>query len=216
MRAHCTPLAALFTLCVGACGGSGSTALSTPPPTTTLTISFPTNPLPSGTSTQATAYVTPPSGTPTPATDVTWGISNPSVATISATGLITGKLAGTSLIQATSAGLTAKLGITVVPGAPTAVIIYQGNGQQAVAGTQVSDPLCTNVKDAAGNLIIGAVVTYTVMTGGGTIAEPTSPKTANDGIARSGLWTLGFGSATQTVLATAPGATPVTFTASTR
>ena len=69
------------------------------------------------------------------------------------------------------------------------------------------------MKDAAGNLIIGATVSYTVMTGGGQLADPTAPTTDANGIAISGLWTLGPAAGTQTVMASSAGAGSVTFTA---
>jgi hypothetical protein len=67
--------------------------------------------------------------------------------------------------------------VTVVPGAPASIAIYAGNNQSGPGGSQLSDPLCTNVLDAVGNLIVGAVVSYEVATGGGVLASPTSPAT---------------------------------------
>jgi adhesin/invasin len=101
----------------------------------------------------------------------------------------------------------------VVPGAPATITVYAGNGQSGPAGSQLSDPLCTNVLDAAGNRIVGAIVSYVVATGGGVLANPTTPQTDPSGIAISGLWTLGSGSGAQTVTASSEGAGSVTFTA---
>jgi len=201
-----------FVLVVAACGGSGSTAPDTSPK---LVISVPTI-IESGTSVQATANVTTASGGTSPAADVSWNSSNPTIAAISAAGVITGKLRGVSIISATSGGMSAQITVRVEPGAPAEIIVYAGNGQSGAAGSQLGDPLCTNVKDAAGNLIVGAVVTYTVVTGGGSLAEPTAPATGTDYIARSGLWTLGPNPGAQTVKAESPGAGSVTFTATAR
>jgi hypothetical protein len=101
----------------------------------------------------------------------------------------------------------------VVPGAPASIAIYAGNNQSGPAGSQLSDPLCTTVMDAAGNLIIGAVVEHVIATGGGQLASPTAPLTDASGIAISGLWTLGSAPGAQTVTASSPGAGSVTFTA---
>jgi Bacterial Ig-like domain (group 2) len=210
MRPHYSPVTALFLCVIAGCGGSGSTA-----PTTTLLISVPTNSLPSGSSVQATASIKSSGGT-SAASDVMWSSSNSAIASVSGSGVITGTLAGASTIRATSSGMIAEVRITVVPGDPAAVTIYLGNGQTGLAGSLLPDPLCTNVKDTAGNSIIGALVTYNVMTGGGSIAEPTQPRTAADGIARSGLWRLGSTAGTHTVVASSPGATSVTFTATAR
>ena len=193
------------------CGGGGGSGTSTGP-SATLSISLPATSLASGTSAQATANIVSASGS-TPATDVHWSSSNSDVATISSTGLITGNVRGITAISATSGALTTAVTVTVTPGAPATVTIYSGDAQSGVKGSVLPDPLCTNVKDAAGNLIIGAVVTYVVASGGGSLAEPTAPPTNAAGISTSGLWTLGSSRGTQTVTASSPGATPVTFTA---
>jgi len=98
-------------------------------------------------------------------------------------------------------------------GPPASIVIYSGNSQTAAAGAALSDPLCTNVLDAAGHKLIGVVVTYTVATGGGRIASPTAPETDAGGIARSGTWTLGAAAGRQTVVASSPGAGSITFSA---
>src|SRR5262245_39574919 len=169
MRPHSSAFTALFLCVLAACGGSGSTA-----PTTTLSVSVPTNSLRSGSSVQATASITSSAGT-SAASDVLWSSSNSAVASVSASGVITGKLAGLSMIRATSGNMIAEVPIRVEPGDPATVTIYLGNGQTGAAGSRLPDPLCTNVKDAAGNLIIGAVVTYTVMTGCGRGAGASEP-----------------------------------------
>lgn len=212
MRTMVAALAGAWLAATG-CGGGGS-GTSTGP-RSTLSISVPATSLASGTSAQATANIVDASGS-TPATDVHWSSSNNSVATVSSTGLITGFVVGAAAITATSGALTSVVTIRVTPGAPATVTIYSGNSQFGVNGSQLPDPLCTNVKDAAGNLIIGAVVTYVVASGGGTLAAPTAPATDAGGIATSGLWTLGSSIGTQTVTATSPGATPVTFMATAR
>jgi hypothetical protein len=102
---------------------------------------------------------------------------------------------------------------TPAPSVPTGIVIYAGNGQTGGKGTGLGAPLCTNVVDAAGHLLHGITVTYTVATGGGTITAPTSPTTDNSGIATSGTWILGPGTGTQTVTASSAGVPSVTFTA---
>lgn len=99
---------------------------------------------------------------------------------------------------------------------PASIVIYLGNGQNGPAGTQLPDPLCTNVLDAGKHLLHGIVVTYTVASGDGTIGEPTTPRTDPNGIATSGPWKLGPGTGVQTVTASAAGAGSVTFTATAR
>jgi Big-like domain-containing protein len=198
-------MGAAFCLTLAACeGGSGSNTEPSP----SLSITLPTNPIASGTSVQASASI---GGSP--ASNVTWSSSNSAVASVSSTGLITGALEGGAIIHATSGTSTGQISVTVIPGAPATITIYAGDGQSGPAGSQLPDPLCTTVEDAAGNLIIGVTVSYTVMTGGGQLADPTAPATGIDGIAISGLWTLGSAPGTQTVMASSAGAGSVTFTA---
>ena len=196
-------MGAAFCLTLAACGGSDSTA-----PSSTLSITVPTNPIASGASVQASASI---GGSPAP--NVTWSSSNSAVASVGSTGLITGAVEGSTIIHATSGTITGQIAVSVIPGAPAAITIYAGDAQSGPAGSQLTDPLCTNVKDAAGNLIIGATVSYTVMTGGGQLADPTAPTTDANGIAISGLWTLGPAAGTQAVVASSAGAGSVTFTA---
>lgn len=184
-------------LVVAGCGGGGS---STGP--STLSISVAAATIPSGTSVQATATVTNGSGT-TPAQNVTWSSSDHNVVAISSTGLITAAKKGGATITATSGTLSAVLNVSVVPGQPASIQIVSGNGQTAAHGSTLPDPLCTSVLDAAGNFITGITVTYTVASGGGTIASPTAPTTDGSGIAISGHWTLGQGTGQQSVTATA-------------
>jgi hypothetical protein len=196
----------------GSAGGNNPAEPNTPAPTPSLVITLPSATIPSGTSVQATATINDGSGGSSPAPNVIWSSSNSGVASVSS-GLVTGDLKGTTAISATSGSLTGKVVVTVVSGAPARITIYAGNGQSGPAGSQLSDPLCTNVLDAAGNLIVGAMVSYVVATGGGGLANPTTPHTDPSGIAISGLWTLGSGTGAQTVTAFSEGAGSVTFTA---
>ena len=212
MRSLSTLLTAVTIVLVG-CGGSPA---GPTPPSSQLSIDIPTNSIASGTSVQATANIRTGSGNTTPASDVKWASANPAIAAITSDGMITGKLKGTSVITATSGSLNAQMQVAVVPGVPDVVTIYAGNGQSGPGGSRLPDPLCTNVKDAAGNLIVGVAVSYSVATGGGTLEAPTNPVTGADGIAIAGVWTLGATVGPQTVVASVSSATSAIFTATAR
>jgi hypothetical protein len=195
------------------CGGSSPSGPSSGAQST-LQVTIPSLVLASGTTVQAEAAVTGPSGGSTPAANVVWSSSSPGVATVNASGVITGRRAGNATISAKSGTMYGSKMVTVVPGAPAKVVIYAGELQSGPAGTRLRDPLCTTVQDDAGNMIIGARVTYSVATGGGGIDEPSAPATAaDDGVARSGAWLLGPVVGNQTVIASSVGAQSVTFTA---
>ena len=197
-------MGAAFCVTLAACGGGSNTE-----PSPSLSITVPTNPIASGTSVQASASID-----GSPASNVTWSSSNSAVASVGSTGLITGALKGSAIIHATSGSSTGGISVTVIPGAPASVTIFSGDGQSGPAGSLLPDPLCTNVKDAAGNLIIGVTVSETVVTGGGQLGlVAIAPQTDATGVACSGFWMLGPAVGTQTVVASSAGASSVTFTA---
>jgi len=195
-----------------ACGGSGS---SGPPQQTTPTLSvkIANEPVTSGTTVQASATITDASGHASAASDVVWSSSDGGVALIDASGLITGRRAGSTIIKATAAGLTAQHTISVVAGAASHVSIAAGDLQVGNQGATLPDPLCVLVTDAAGNFVEGAIATYTVATGGGALNAPTTPRSGANGIAISGLWVLGSLAGQQTVTASVGGGGSVTFKA---
>jgi hypothetical protein len=206
MRSSSALLAGLCVILAG-CGGSGSSgSTSTGPSGPTLTIVLPSATMTSGTTMQAGAML----GS-SPASNVTWRSSDATITEVSTDGVITGKLAGIATITGTSGTASGSASVQVNAGPPAELSYYLGEGQIAPAGYMLADPLCTKVKDAAGNLIIGATVTYTVTTGGGIMQEPRSPKTDGRGVAVSGGFSLGLTKGEQTVVATSGSAPPLTF-----
>ncbi|HSG49217.1 MAG TPA: hypothetical protein VLA43_15460 [Longimicrobiales bacterium] len=75
-----------------------------------------------------------------------------------------------------------------------------GDQQTALVGDALLDPLTVRVTDAHGNAVTGAVVTFTVNSGGGWVENDTAV-TLDDGVARSGVWTLGPLGGRQTAIA---------------
>jgi hypothetical protein len=90
--------------------------------------------------------------------------------------------------------------------------ISSGNNQVALAGTAVPVAPAVSVQDANGNPKAGAVVTFTVGSGGGSVTGGT-PTTNAAGLAAVGSWTLGPGAGANTLVASTPGVAPVTFSA---
>ncbi len=87
---------------------------------------------------------------------------------------------------------------------------FSGEGQLAPAGSAVAAPLMVQLKDKFGNPVPGVTVTWTVLSGAGSLSAATVTTDAN-GQAQV-TWTLGPGAGTQSVKATA-GALSATFTA---
>ena len=86
-----------------------------------------------------------------------------------------------------------------------------GDGQQGRAGTTLAEPFVVSVLDQYGSALSGAVVTFSVTAGGGTLSSTTATTDAK-GRARSTL-TLGSDLGTNTVSATIAGLAAATFTA---
>ena len=98
-------------------------------------------------------------------------------------------------------------------GDPHTLEKVSGDGQGGLAGTVLAAPFVVSVLDEDGAAIAGAVVTFSVTAGGGTLSATTATTDAN-GRARSTL-TLGSEPGTNTVSATVEGLGTVTFTATT-
>ncbi len=135
-----------------------------------------------------------------------------------ATGLATvgswtlGTLAGTNTLAATGAGLTHVFNANGVAGPATALLATAGDLQSAVVGLTVLTAPAVRAQDQFGNPVPGAVITFAVSGGGGSLSGPT-PLTNAAGIAAVGGWTLGTAAGTNALTATLAGLTPVTFTA---
>lgn len=94
---------------------------------------------------------------------------------------------------------------------PHSLTKVSGDGQEGTVGAALAKPFVVSVLDQNGSAFTGAVVTFSVTAGGGTLSSTTATTDAN-GRARSTL-TLGSGPETNTVTATVAGLEPVTFTA---
>ena len=145
-----------------------------------------------GNDVQFTATMKNAQGTVLSGKTVTWGSSNYLVGyQMNMTGLVNGRSAGTSVISATSEGVTGTTVLTV--GAPAASVAYVGvtptPSTIAVGGTV---QLSAQLRDASGNILTGRTITWS---------------SANSGIATVGSSGLVTGKAagTTTVSATADG-----------
>ena len=142
-------------------------------------------------------------------TPVTWRSSDPTVLTVSGSGMVHGVATGPAGIAA-EAGGTAGASVVLVAGSPTFVIKRSGDLQTATAGSALGSPLVVTVTDAQGYPIAGANVTWTVPAGSGHVS-PISVATDSAGDAHTS-WTLGNGG-TNSVTASVTGATSAGFTA---
>jgi len=65
------------------------------------------------------------------------------------------------------------------PGKPTQLLMISGNGQSATAGSALAEPLVVRALDAYGTPVANVTVNWSLLTGGGTFAAPTSTTNAD-------------------------------------
>lgn len=112
-----------------------------------------------------------------------------------------GTSAGENTLTATAAsGVSTTVTATVTAARAASVSIIAGNNQTAPAGNAVSVAPAVRVVDAHGNLVQGETVTFSVLTGGGSVSGGIRETNAQ-GVATVGSWTLGPVAGAQTLIA---------------
>ena len=131
------------------------------PPPTGVTVSPTEATLTVNATRQLTATVTPSTATST----ITWTSSNATVATVSATGLVTARAVGAATITArTVNGLTATCAITVPDTTPPVITLTGGSTVTRYRGNVWVEPGYTAIDNVDGNITSRVVVTGTVNT----------------------------------------------------
>jgi hypothetical protein len=121
-------------------------------------------------------------------------------------------------LTATASGLTGATSgaFAVSPGAAASIAKQSGDGQTTMTATQLPIAPAVVVKDAYGNAVPGAAVTFAIVSGGGSVTGANQTSNAG-GVATVGSWTLGSVAGANTLSATAVGAgisgNPATFSA---
>ena len=142
--------------------GSATITVSTVP-VAAVTVSPATASVQVGQTVQLTATPKDANGNPLSGRTVTWASSNTAVATVSASGLVTGKTAGTATITATSEGKSGASAITVTPVPVASVTVTPAS---ASIQTGQTAQLTATPKDVNGNPLTGRTVTWASSTPG--------------------------------------------------
>jgi hypothetical protein len=207
------------------CGGSDNVA---PPVATTLTANSAT----SLSGTVGIAVATPPSvlvrdqnGNPMPGVPVGFNVASGGgsatgiAAVTNSSGVATvtswtlGTTVGANTLVASTGSLTPiTFTATAVAGAAASITKTAGDAQTATAGTAVAVPPSVTVKDANGNVVAGASVTFSVTAGGGSVTGGTQT-TNSSGVATVGGWTLGTTAGANSLSAAVGSLSPAVFTA---
>jgi uncharacterized protein YjdB len=135
-------------------GRTGSITI-TVPPVATVTVGSPLATLQPTQTTLATATLLDASSAPSLNRSVVWASTNMAVATVSATGLVTGVAGGTASITATSEGVTGSRTITI-PAVATVTV----TGANLSPTAQQSTQLTATLKDAAASPALNRTVTW--------------------------------------------------------
>lgn len=100
-----------------------------------------------------------------------------------------------------------------IPTAPRTMQLAGGNNQSGALGAILPQQISARIVDAAGVPVPNVIVTFAVMSGGGSVSPQTT--TTNAGGLASTNWTLGIATGNQTATASAAGMqnSPVTFIA---
>jgi uncharacterized repeat protein (TIGR01451 family) len=143
---------------------------------------------------------------------VTFSSSNTNVAVVDPTGVVTSVLPGSATITATYGSLPpAQAMVADIAAVPATLALVSGDNQTGTVGQPLAAPLVVKVTDATNRPVPNVQVTFSVLAGGGTVAQ--SPVSTNtQGLASTTL-TLGQTAGPNSVTATAGtlAGSPVTF-----
>jgi len=147
-----------------------------------------------------------------PGRAVTWSSANSAVATVNASGVVTGASIGAVQITATSEGKSGQATVTVVPGTATQ-LVFSVQPATTVAGAAIAPALQVRARDAFGNTATGFTgpVTIAIGTnpGGGTLSGTTTVN-AVAGVATFGSLGIDRSGTGYTLTASAAGLAPGT------
>lgn len=127
-----------------------------------------------------------------------WRIDDTTVASLDSTGLLSGHVAGRSVVSARIDDKAGYLPVAVVATAANLALVG-GSGQRAPAGRALPQPVVVRATSLRGLPVAGRRVTFHVAAGVGRV-DPDSTLTDADGRARA-TWTLGEIPGRQTLLA---------------
>ena len=152
-----------ITATVEGVSASAQVGVAAPPPApvASIEVSFASGSITVGQTTQATAVLRDAQGHALTGRTVTWSSADGQLASVSASGVVTGLAAASATIVASAEGVTGVGSITINPGAPAPVasISLSAGSTSLVVGsmTQIS----VTLRDAQGNILTGRTLTFT-------------------------------------------------------
>jgi len=171
-----------------------------PPPVASITVTLNAPSITVGQSTQAVAVLKDANGNTLTGRAVTWTSEAPSLATVSASGLVAAIGAGTATITASAEGKTGNTTIVIQPAAPAPVASVALSATSTSMSIGESQAVTVVLRDAQGNVLSGRSISWS------------SSNLSVMSVAPSGIVTA-LGGGTATVTATSEGKSgTITFT----
>lgn len=101
-----------------------------------------------------------------------------------------GSTPGANTLAISAGSATVQFSAITVFGTPNTIAVQSGDGQLVLAGRAPTTPIVFAVRDQFDNLLPGVAVTFSVLTGGGTITSTTGTTNA-EGIVTAPAWKVG-------------------------
>jgi hypothetical protein len=152
--------------------------------------------LPEGERGQVVGHVVDARGQEVAELSVRWHSANPSIAVMDSLGNVIGVAPGRTTFTASYEGLAAQVPAEVYP-VPASLTLLGGDGQRALAGRRIAQPVSVQVVSRSGRPIEGVPVRFVVEDGAGR-ADPQIGSSDSRGIVRSS-WTLGSAAGVQSL-----------------
>jgi len=167
--------------------------------------------VPEGERSRTAAHVVDARGQAIPGLVARWHSANPSIAVIDSLGNVVGIAPGRTMFTAAYEGLAAQVPAEVYP-VPASLTLLKGDGQRALAGRKVTQPVTVQVVSRSGRPVEGVPVRFVLEEGAGVTDPPVDSSDAQ-GIARA-AWTLGSAAGRQSLSISAQGvSSPTVITA---
>ena len=133
---------------------------------------------------------------------VTWSSSDESVFTVDGNGQVTAAGNGSGTLQASASGLNATAAVTVEQRAAV-IKVVSGDGQEALRGTTLPEPVVARLEDRGGHGVAGIEVTFAPGAESGSVSAESVTSDGNG--EASTEWTLGNRFGSQTLVISVPG-----------
>ena len=157
---------------------TGAVTSPLPAPVASVSVTLNSSTITVGQSTQANATTYDASGNVLTGRSITWTSSNPSVATVSSSGVVTSVAAGTAQITATSEGQAGGAALTVNAPPPSPVASVTVTLASPSLTTGQSTQATATLRDAQGNVLTGRTITWTSSASGVATVSSTGVVTA--------------------------------------